>query len=121
MQKVTRTAILCGFALALVAMSADSNRAEARSGYLKGFKGLYKNLEKQVGEKKCNVCHFGKKKKNRNDYGKALSKIVKKNEKDKKKIKEALKKVEKEKSSVKDKTFGDLIKDGKLPGTDPKK
>ena len=40
-----------------------------------------------------------------------------KNEKDEDKIKAALTKTEPEKSAVKDKTFGDLLKDGKLPAS----
>jgi hypothetical protein len=41
--------------------------------------------------------------------------VIGKKEKDVAKIKEALVKVEKEKSSVEGKTFGDLLKEGKLP------
>ena len=44
-----------------------------------------------------------------------LAKILKKNEKDEKVFIEALKKVEEKKSCVEEKTYGDLIKDGKLP------
>ena len=45
------------------------------------------------------------------------AKNITKNEKDEAKVKEALTKTEKEKSAVKDKTFGDLLKDGKLPAS----
>jgi hypothetical protein len=79
-------------------------------------------------EAKCNVCHFGTSKKNRNDYGLALSKVgvTKINydalkgdqEKLNATLKELFKKAEGEKS-VNGKTFGELIKEGKLPGTPP--
>ncbi len=112
--------------MAVVLMNLHEKRVQARSKYLKQFVLSYKNLEKQAKKAKCNVCHYGKKKKNRNDYGETLRKIFaknkkKKNEKDAKIIKEVLKKAAKKKSSVKGKTFGDLIKEGKLPGTAPKK
>ncbi|MCH7988036.1 MAG: hypothetical protein IID46_02675 [Planctomycetes bacterium] len=121
-----RAAILCSFALIVVLMNLGENRVQARTQYLKQFIASNKNLEKQAKKTKCNVCHYGKKRKDRNDYGKALAKEFaknkkKKNEKDVEKIKEVFKKAAKKKSSVKGKTFGDLIKDGKLPGTAPKK
>ena len=120
-----RTAILCSFALVVVLMNLGENRVQARPLYQKQFPLVYKNLKKQAKKAKCNICHYGKKKKDRNDYGTALAKEFakgkkKKNEKDVKRIKEVFKKVLKQKSKVKGKTFGDLIKDGKLPGTAPK-
>ena len=119
-------AVLCSFALAVVLMNLGESRVQARPLYLKHFILSNKNLEKQAKKTKCNVCHYGKKKKNRNDYGQALAKEFaknkkKKNEKDVKIIKEVFKKAAKKKSSVKGKTFGALIKEGKLPGTAPKK
>ncbi|HWB13223.1 MAG TPA: hypothetical protein VG826_28615 [Pirellulales bacterium] len=69
-----------------------------------------------VEKAQCNVCHMGNSKKMRNDYGKALGKFVKKeDQKDKEKIKEALDKAAEEKSAD-GKSFGDLIKEHKLPG-----
>ena len=70
---------------------------------------------------KCNVCHLGKKKKDRNAYGQELSKLLDKkaDKKDVKKIREALDKVAKmhlDPEDEKSPTFGDLIKAGKLPG-----
>lgn len=71
---------------------------------------------------------LGKKKKDRNDYGKALIKLgltgdnykAKKADKEAfaKEIAEVLEKVLKEKSAGGE-TFGDRIKAGKLPGTNP--
>lgn len=100
-----------------------SSPAGARAPYLKEFKEKYGSDEeygKLIDETKCFICHVGKEKKNRNDYGKALSKIVMKNEKDKAKIAEALGKVEDEKSPD-GKTYGELIKEKKLPGGPPQK
>lgn len=72
---------------------------------------------------KCNVCHVGTKKTERNAYGLALDEFLDKKAdvKNKEKIQEALDKVA-AMHSVKDDpnspTFGDLIKQGKLPGGD---
>jgi hypothetical protein len=79
-------------------------------------------------EAKCNVCHFGTSKKNRNDYGQALSSlgVTKENydalKGDQDKLNAALKDLFKKgeaAKSVSGKTFGELIKEGKLPGTAP--
>ena len=108
---------------ALVAAAAFGPEAQARPDYLnKGFGPAYPALKAEVETAKCGVCHFGDKKTNRNDYAKAVGEALgadAKNVKDEAKIKEALMKAEKGKSSVEGKTFGDLIKDGKLPGKNP--
>jgi hypothetical protein len=79
-------------------------------------------------EAKCNVCHFGTSKKNRNDYGQALSSlgVTKENydalKGDQDKLNAALKDMFKKceaAKSVSGKTFGELIQAGKLPGTAP--
>ncbi len=80
-------------------------------------------LAAAVKEAKCNVCHVGKKKKDRNAYGEALSELLDKkaDAKDLAKIQEALDKVADMKSNPDDPnspTFGELIKQGKLPGGD---
>lgn len=104
--------------------AAFSDQAGARAPYLKEFTEKYGSDEEYgalIKETKCYICHIGSKdKKKRNDYGKALSKVIMKNEKEKAKIAEALGKVEKEKSPD-GKTFGELIKEGKLPGGEPQK
>lgn len=95
----------------------------ARQPYFDEFKGKYggdPDYDKVIMDTKCFICHVGKTKKNRNDYGKALSKVIGKMEKDKEKIRAALGKVEDEKSSD-GKTFGELIKEHKLPGGPPQK
>ncbi len=82
------------------------------------------DFAKLIAETKCNVCHLGKSKKDRNPYGVELSKLLdKKADKDNKdKIQSVLAKVEKLPVNPKDKkspTFGDVIKAGKLPGGKP--
>jgi len=113
---------------AIVALSV--NWASGRAQYNAEFKGKYykpdgtdveKKFAKKVDMAKCLVCH-GKKdgkedKKVRNEYGQALSKLLK-NDKDKEKIKKALDTVYDEKVPDGTETFGDRIKAGKLPGGD---
>jgi hypothetical protein len=102
---------------------ASSNQADARKPYFDGFKEKYgedKQFAPLIEDAKCFICHVGKSKKNRNAYGMALSKALTKNEKDKEKIQEALGKVEADKAPDGE-TFGELIKDHKLPGGPPKK
>lgn len=103
---------------ALLLVSALTGGVDARPAYKTAFGKKYPEVVKKQGKEKtgCNVCHPEKSKKVRNNYGTALSKIVKKNEKDAAKIDEALAKAEKEKSATKDKTFGDLLGEGGLPG-----
>lgn len=107
----------------------QSGTANARPDYNKQFQETYKESKVIDAAKKakCNTCHYGKSKKNRNDFGKALGKhltkdVYKTRNKDKeafkKKIVEALKAVEKEKATGGE-TFGKLIEGGKLPGTAP--
>jgi len=76
------------------------------------------DLAKKVETVKCAVCHDAKDKKIRNDYGKALDKLLDKkaDAKDKEKIQKALDTVFDEKVPGKEETFGDRIKAGKLPG-----
>ena len=71
---------------------------------------------------KCGVCHVGAKKTDRNAYGMALSELLDKKEdaKNEAKINEALDTVAGMKAADSEKTFGDLIKEGKLPGGEPK-
>jgi hypothetical protein len=97
--------------------------ATARQPYFDAFKEKYGADDQKyadlITETKCFVCHVGKSRKNRNSYGMALSKSLK-NEKDKDKIKEVIGKAESEKSPD-GKTFGELIKEHKLPGGPPQK
>jgi len=70
-----------------------------------------------VKSAKCNVCHEGKSKKNRNSYGEKLSELLDKkaDKKDVDKIRASLEKVAGMKSPE-GPTFGELITEGKLPG-----
>ena len=81
-----------------------------------------KALATAVEGAKCNVCHKGKEKKDRNAYGEALAAILDKKEdaKNVDKIRKALETVAAQPSADGGPTFGDLIKMGKLPGGDPK-
>lgn len=124
-----RYMVLFGVVLGVMSLTATPEKADARPQYLKTFAKTYRNLFDQALEQKCFVCHYGKKKTNHNDYGTALKKYFaekfdgkkEKNIKDVKVIKEGLKAIEKLDSKVKDKTFGELIKEDKLPGTNPPK
>jgi len=79
-----------------------------------------KAFAEAVTAAKCNVCHMGKSKKMRNEYGKALSQFAKKKDaKNIEKLQEALEKAAALKSNPDDPnspTFGELIAQGKLPG-----
>lgn len=77
-----------------------------------------KALAMAVDAAKCNVCHKGKEKKDRNAYGNALADLLDKKEdaKNMEKIRKALETVAAMKSADGGPTFGELIKMGKLPG-----
>jgi hypothetical protein len=108
-------------ALAGIVCLTSARNAEARPQYL----GMWMQTYPKVAEKndvknsvKCNVCHVGSVKKNRNDYGKAIVKALegKKNLTLKKKADfvDALKTAAKEKNAD-GKTFGDLLEADELP------
>ena len=89
--------------------------------------GANEVIKTASAEQKCNVCHYGNSKKNMNDYGAALKKLLKKDDykperlqaeadKVKAELNAALTKVEAEKSKDGE-AFGDRLKVGKLPGT----
>lgn len=104
------------WAMAVVCVSLASDVAQARPKYLGEFKAAYSNVA-EAEEAKCGVCHPAQDKKVKNDYADALGKALDgKNIMDVEKIKAALKKIEGEKSATDGKTFGQLLKDGKLPG-----
>lgn len=122
MKKVALLSLIgiCVFGLSLMLSTDDAN---ARPNYNSAFKDMYVKegtpLAKAVDEVKCNVCHEGKKKKNRNVYGKAVHEALGGEKiKDKDKINAALEKAAKMHSDPEDKdspTFGELLKEGKLP------
>lgn len=120
---------LCAAAAVGATMLVQVQPVEARAPYKKQFDLMYvkkdstdpteKMFAAAAEAAKCNICHVGEKKKDRNVYGQALAKIIMKNEKDPAKIDAALAEVAKEHSKPGDAaspTFGDLIKEGKLPG-----
>lgn len=124
---MTRTSM--SFRLAVVSaalvLGLGSREAFAIKQFETEFKAVYVKdgtpLAAAVESAKCNVCHKGKSKKDRNPYGEALAKLLdKKDDKENKdKIRQALETVAKESSNPADAsapTFGALIEQGKLPG-----
>ena len=116
--------------LMAAAMILAGNTAWAIKPFEAEFKKMYYKPDGDAAQKKlaaeidkitmdgnsCGICHPGKSKKERNEYGKALNKLVTKADKDDaKKIADALKSTESEKNAA-GKSFGDLIKAGTLPG-----
>jgi hypothetical protein len=112
-----------------------SSRAVAIPKFKSAFAKEYVNKEKNpefaelVKKTSCWLCHNydpenPKKKEKRNRYGSELSKLLdkKKDKKDVKKMAEAFKQVAQLHVDPKDKkspTYGELIKQGKLPGGKP--
>lgn len=110
-------AVACAALLALDADTASAFPAFKTAfdkKYMVEGSALHTALE---GRSNCNVCHLGPKdRKKRNDYGVALDKLLSKEDmKNPEKISEAFAKVEAEKAGAT--TFGELIKQGKLPIT----
>ena len=117
--------------LSFVIMAAGAEQALAIAQFQAAFIKEYinthpdKEFQKYVKTKaKCHICHQGKvtpKNVHHNAYGKHLVDLLdpKEDKKDLKKIKEAFDKVAKMHSDPEDEkspTYGDLIKEGKLPG-----
>lgn len=123
----SRLAVVLGTGVALM-VGASSRPAFAIKEFFDEFKALYvkpdsgdaneKALAAEVETAKCNVCHAGSNKKERNSYGNALAELLDKKEdkKDTAKIRGALEKVAAMPSGDGKPTFGELIKQGKLPG-----
>jgi len=109
----------------VLAAASQAREAFAIKQFADQFKDVYVKegtpLAAEVEAAKCNVCHKGKSKKDKNSYGEALAKLLDKKE-DKEnveKIREALATVAKESSDPANPsapTFGALIEEGKLPG-----
>jgi hypothetical protein len=120
-------AVVLGTGVALM-IGASSRPAFAIKEFFDEFKAVYvkpdssdaneKALAAEVETAKCNVCHAGSSKKERNAYGDALADLLDKKEdkKDTAKIRGALEKVAAMPSGDGRPTFGELIKQGKLPG-----
>ena len=122
--------VLCGFVAATSWVGHQP--AYAVEAFKKQFEAKYvkkdpatdseKAFAAAVTTAKCNVCHVGKTKKVRNEYGKALSTLVtKKDAKNLEKIQDALAKAADMKSNPSDPsspTFGELFEKGQLPASD---
>jgi hypothetical protein len=121
--------VACGFVFGTLLARIES--AHAVAPFKKEFDEKYVKkspstpeevaLAAAVKEAKCNVCHKGTKKTERNAYGDALDALLDKKAdmKDTAKIRDALDKVAEMKSNPNDPnspTFGELIRQGKLPG-----
>ncbi len=122
------------FGLCVAALLAWwSPRAQADKAFFDEFVAKYVKADSEnakdqafkaaVDKAKCKVCHEGKAKKNRNVYGRALAKFLsrKTDKENKPKIQASLDKVAAMKidpGDQKSPTFGDLIKQGKLPAGD---
>lgn len=109
--------------LALACLSAAfpvgmlSTTAQARPLYLKQFSEMYPEV-KEAAVVKCGVCHIGAPGgKKWNDYGTAFGKTLGgANVKQAQAVQTGLKKTEGEKGTA-GMTFGDLLKEGKLPAS----
>ncbi len=119
MKRIGPVLALCALA-SLMCISAP-RQAEARPPYLKAFTEKYGSnptIKTQAEELKCGVCHGegGKNKKAVSDYGKALGGALgAKNIKEAEKISKSLATIEAKKDSGSDKSYGELLKEGKLP------
>lgn len=130
--KRIRLALSYGLLVLTCLLVLNINSASAIKQFSDQFKEKYlkdpantpeeKALTEAFAKAKCNVCHDpnSKSKKDHNPYGKELAKLLDKKAdmKDKEKIQEALTKVEGMKSKTGDEkspTYGELIKQGKLP------
>lgn len=101
--------------------------------FKKAFDQRVTNVSKNAGlvaaakEAKCNVCHYGKSKKMKNDFGKAMAKLLDKDDYKSTRIQAEPEKVKAEFDAAfkklwatknpKGVTYGALIEQGKLPGT----
>tara|TARA_Y100001934_G_C11796181_1_gene514985 strand:+ start:177 stop:566 length:390 start_codon:yes stop_codon:yes gene_type:complete len=126
MKKLSTIAVT---AVAVLMLSADRTdaRPQYKSYFEKGVVAKSKNADfvTAAKEKKCNICHFGTKKSDRNDFGKALAKYTTKAGYLEKKadatvlrkyFDDGLKKVLEIKNPEGEK-YGERINAGKLPGS----
>lgn len=112
--------------LLVVALAWTMQSASALPPFNKEWVAKYNAGDKNsaFAEAKCNVCHAGESKKMKNEYGKAVGKYLTKAKYNeikedeaaaKKYILEGLQKAENDKDGS-GKSYGELIKAGKLPG-----
>jgi hypothetical protein len=113
--------LVCGAFLLTLSLPS----VKAHPGFKKEFDNRYVKSDGTPAERalataanaaKCGICHAGATKKVRNAYGMELEKHLKNvNPKNVAGVQNALEKVESARSPN-GKTFGELIKEGKLPG-----
>jgi hypothetical protein len=124
MIRSSRFACVVGIGLAVV-VGSSAREAFAIKQFFDEFKTVYVKdgtpLAAAVETAKCNVCHVGKSKKDRNAYGNALAEKLDKKEdaKNVEKIRKALEEVAalpSDSAKADSPTFGALIAEGKLPG-----
>ena len=119
-------------AVASPALALPPFQVQFKKDYLDSFKDKKFVEEMNKADQKCLVCHQGKQKKNRNEFGKVVSKfLTKKDAKDKEKIAAGLKKafaMHVDPKNDKSETYMDRLLAGKWPGgtleelkKDPKK
>ncbi len=101
----------------VIGVAAWGGEAFAIKQFSDEFKALYAPVASPLADAKCNICHYGKTKKNRNVYGAALDKLLDKAEdkSNKEKIQKALETVAAMPSAgAGSPTFGEMIKKGEL-------
>jgi hypothetical protein len=124
-----RFAVLFVVGLVALCMNLSIRQVAARPEYKARLDEATKGgkAAEAIKEAKCNNCHYGTSKKNRNDFGQALNKhmnadtfkeLRENKEELNKKIDAALKAALKEKSKQ-GKTFGEIIESGSLPAVNP--
>jgi hypothetical protein len=108
-----------GYLTSVGLLLAWTRPAVPREQYLHEFRVRYER--EFLGNEeaaKCAVCHVGLVKRSRNNYGQAMNKVLAgRNVKESEKIRRALAEIENQPSAVPGKTFGQLIKEGRLPGS----
>lgn len=109
--KAGLVALVAGIVTVGMVVHAGLNVAEARPAYKKDFVEKYPDVKPAD----CTLCHPGKEKKERNNYGKAIEQVLEGKKNVKKDFGTYLEKAEKLPSAIKGKTFGELIKTGNLP------
>jgi len=113
-------AVCLVFALALPTRAVPPFYVEFKKDYLENLKDKKFAEAMDKPDVKCLVCHQGKQKKNRNDFGKVVGKfLTKKDAKDKEKIAEGLKKalaMHVDPKDDKSPTYLERLESGEWPG-----
>ena len=123
--------LTCGAVVAAILFLSRTPSANAVPEFKNEFVGKYvkadsadakdKAFADACEKAKCNICHAGKTKKERNAYGATLGKLLNKetDKENKEKIRASLEKaagVKSKPDDPKSPTFGELISAGELPG-----